>query len=48
MKLIITRQFQSFLKELGIEVGLILQRAQLPNKLWQEELVYNAQDYIAL
>ncbi|MGT2636223.1 helix-turn-helix domain-containing protein [Streptococcus ratti] len=45
MKLIITRQFQSFLKELGIEVGLILQKAQLSNKLWQEELIYNAQDY---
>ncbi|MGT2924471.1 helix-turn-helix domain-containing protein [Streptococcus caviae] len=45
MKLIITKQFQSFLKELGIDIRLILQRAQLSNKLWQEELVYNAQDY---
>ncbi|EHI75478.1 transcriptional regulator [Streptococcus criceti] len=45
MKLIITKQFQIFLKELGIDVRLILQRAQLPNQLWQEELTYSAQDY---
>ncbi|WP_165209298.1 helix-turn-helix transcriptional regulator [Streptococcus tangpeifui] len=45
MKLIITKQFQIFLKELGIDIRLILQKAQLPNKLWQEELTYSAQDY---
>ena len=45
MRLMITKQFQSFLQELGIDIRLVLQKAQLPNKLWQEELTYNAQEY---
>ncbi|WP_373712410.1 helix-turn-helix domain-containing protein [Streptococcus sp.] len=45
MKQIITKQFQAFLEELGIDISFILQKAHLSNQLWQEEIVYSPQDY---
>ncbi len=45
MKLTITKQFQTFLKSIGIEFENILKKAKIPNKLWQEEISLNTLEY---
>lgn len=45
MKLTITDQFKTFLKSIGIEFEAILQRANIPNRLWQEEVSLNTIEY---
>lgn len=48
MKLTITHQFQAFLKSIGAEISLLLQRAEVPNKLWQEEISLTSLEYYRL
>lgn len=48
MKLIITPQFQSFLSSINIQMRDILEKAELPNKLWQDEIEYDAAQYLKL
>ena len=48
MKLIITPQFQSFLSSINIQMRDILEKAELPNQLWQDEIEYDAAQYLKL
>lgn len=48
MKLTITNQFQEFLKNIGADINVLLQKAQVPNKLWQEEITLNTLEYYRL
>ena len=45
MKLTITNQFQDFLKSIGVDISVLLQRAEVPNKLWQEEISLTTLEY---
>lgn len=45
MKLTITNQFQEFLKSIGADIAELLQRAEVPNKLWQEEISLTTLEY---
>ena len=45
MKLTITNQFQDFLKSIGADISVLLQRAEVPNKLWQEEISLTTLEY---
>lgn len=45
MKLTITHQFQDYLKSIGADVRSLLQKAEVPNKLWQEEIQLNVLEY---
>lgn len=48
MKLTITKQFQDFLNNMGVDMAELLQRAEVPNKLWKEELSLTALEYYRL
>lgn len=48
MKLTISTQFQEYLKSLGIDITLLLQKAEVPNKLWQEEINLTTLEYYRL
>lgn len=48
MKLTITHQFQEFLKSIGADLATLLQRAGVPNKLWQEEISLTTLEYYRL
>ncbi|WP_286006523.1 AraC family transcriptional regulator [Ligilactobacillus aviarius] len=48
MKITITRQFQQFLKEIGLPLGDLLERAEIPNLLWKEELKLTTDQYYRL
>ena len=48
MKLTISNQFQDYLKSLGIDINLLLQKAEVPNKLWQEEINLTTLEYYRL
>lgn len=39
MKLTLTQQFQDYLKSLGVDFSMLLEKAGLPNKTWQEDIV---------
>lgn len=45
MKIEITKQFQEFVKGIGLSLDDILQRAEIPNVLWKEELELSPADY---
>lgn len=45
MKLTINQQFQTFLSEIGLNTADILEKAQLPDVLWQNELSLNDAQY---
>jgi AraC-like DNA-binding protein len=46
MKLVISKQFQAFIQEIGLSLDSVLQRAEIPNLLWKEELVLSPTDYL--
>lgn len=48
MKLTITKQFQSFIADLGISFEDLLRRANIPNLLWKEELNVSPLEYYRL
>lgn len=48
MKLTITKQFQSFLQSIGADIEVLLQKAGVPNKLWQEEVTLTELEYYNL
>ncbi|WP_088825543.1 AraC family transcriptional regulator [Listeria goaensis] len=48
MKLTITKQFQAFLSNQGLVLEHLLQKADIPNLLWKEELVVDEQQYYRL
>lgn len=48
MKLSITKQFQDFLKNIGLDIEIILKKAGIANKLWQEELNLSIVEYYQL
>ncbi|MBM7635497.1 AraC family transcriptional regulator [Streptococcus saliviloxodontae] len=45
MKLTLTNQFQDFLKNIGADMTSLLQHAEVPNKLWQEEVELTVLEY---
>ena len=45
MKLTITKQFQDFIKSVGLSLDEMLQRAEIPNILWKEELNLSPLEY---
>lgn len=45
MKLTINQQFQTFLTQIGVNTTDILEKAQLPDVLWQNELTLNDSQY---
>lgn len=45
MKLTLTNQFQDFLKSIGADMTSLLQHAEVPNKLWQEEVELTVLEY---
>ena len=45
MKLNITKQFQDYLKSIGIDIRSLLIQAGIPDKSWKEELTLNSLDY---
>lgn len=45
MKLTVTNQFQEFLKSIGADITVLLQLAEVPNKLWQEEISLTTLEY---
>lgn len=48
MKLTISTQLQEYLKSLEIDINLLLQKAEVPNKLWQEEINLTTLEYYRL
>ena len=48
MKITITRQFQQFLKEIGLPLGDLLEKTGIPNLLWKEELKLTLDQYYQL
>ncbi|KAF1301338.1 MULTISPECIES: AraC family transcriptional regulator [Enterococcus] len=45
MKITLTKQFQEFVKGIGLSLDDILQRAEIPNLLWKEEVELSPTDY---
>ena len=45
MKVTITKQFQDFVKGVGISLDEILQKAEIPNILWKDELELTPEEY---
>lgn len=48
MKIVVTKQFQQFLKEIGLSMDELLEQAQIPNYLWKEELKLTSDQYYKL
>lgn len=48
MKLTITPQFKMYLETLSISLGELLERANIPNLLWRDELVLDTQQHYRL
>ena len=48
MKITITNQFQDYLKSIGVDIEILLQRAEVPNKLWHEEINLTTLEYYRL
>lgn len=48
MKLTLTQQFQDYLKSLGADFSMLLEKAGLPNKTWQEDIVLTDLEYYRL
>ena len=45
MKVTITKQFQDFVKGVGISLDEILQKSEIPNILWKDELELTPEEY---
>lgn len=45
MKVTVTKQFQDFVRGVGISLDEILQRAEIPNILWKDELELTPEEY---
>lgn len=45
MKVTITKQFQDFVKGVGLSLDEILQKAEIPNILWKDELELSPEEY---
>ena len=45
MKLTVPKQFQDFLKSIGILMENILEKAGIPNILWKEEIQFSTEEY---
>lgn len=45
MKTTITKDFQKFINNVGISLDEILQKAEIPNILWKEELILSKEQY---
>ena len=45
MKLIISKQFQTFIEGVGFSLEYVLERAGIPNILWKEELELSPMEY---
>ena len=45
MKLTVPKQFQDFLKSIGLSLENILEKAGIPNILWKEEIQFSAEEY---
>lgn len=45
MKVTITQQFQDFIKGVGLSLDEILQKAEIPNILWKDELELSPEEY---
>ena len=48
MKLTISYQLQDFLKSLGADISILLQKAKIPNKLRQEEVNLTSLEFYRL
>lgn len=48
MKLTLTQQFQDYLKSLGVDFSMLLEKAALLNKTWQEDIVLTDLEYYRL
>lgn len=46
MKLVISKQFQTFIREIGLSLDKILEKSEIPNLLWKEELVLSPSNYL--
>ncbi len=45
MKLTVPKQFQDFLKSIGMSMENILEKAGIPNILWKEEIQFSTEEY---
>ena len=45
MKLTVPKQFQDFLKSIGLSMENILEKAGIPNVLWKEEIQFSTEEY---
>lgn len=45
MKLTVPKQFQDFLKSIGMSMENILEKAEIPNILWKEEIQFSTEEY---
>ena len=45
MKLTVPKQFQDFLKSIGLSLENILEKAGIPNILWKEEIQFSTEEY---
>ena len=45
MKLTVPKQFQNFLKSIGMSMENILEKAGIPNILWKEEIQFSTEEY---
>lgn len=45
MKLTVPKQFQDFLKSIGMSMENILKKAGIPNILWKEEIQFSTEEY---
>lgn len=45
MKLTVPKQFQDFLKSIGMSMENILEKAGIPNILWKEEIQFSIEEY---
>ena len=45
MKLTVPKQFQDFLKSIGMSMENILEKAGIPNTLWKEEIQFSTEEY---
>ena len=45
MKITMPKQFQDFLKSIGLSIENILEQAGIPNVLWKEEIQLSTEEY---
>ena len=45
MKITMPKQFQDFLKSIGLSIENILEQTGIPNILWKEEIQFSTEEY---